>query len=188
MPSHSYAAGKIRLYKRGRSRFWQCTAFVGGRKYRKSTQEDNLIAAREFAEDWLLELQGRHRTGNLKHEKTVSEAAKQFVIEYETITQGERSPAWVRGHKDRLRLHLLPFFGDLGLSEVTAGKTQEYRMHRIQTSSTGKPPVSDVSAYGTILTNKLFCLYIQTVSSWALSRPQVTGKKSSEKTGFMKIS
>ncbi len=140
MPSHSYAAGKIRIYKRGRSRFWQCTAFVGGRKYRKSTHEDNLIAAREFAEDWLLELQGRHRTGNLKHEKTVNEAAEQFVIEYETITQGERSPAWVRGHKDRLRLHLLPFFGDLGLSEVTAGKAQEYRMHRIQTSSTGKPP------------------------------------------------
>ncbi|MCF6292254.1 MAG: hypothetical protein L3J04_02550 [Robiginitomaculum sp.] len=26
------------------------------------------------------------------------------------------------------------------MSEVTAGKTQEYRMHRIQTSSTGKPP------------------------------------------------
>ncbi len=31
----------------------------------------------------------------------------------------------------RLRLHLLPFFGKLRLSEVTPGKVQEYRVHRM---------------------------------------------------------
>jgi len=56
------------------------------------------------------------------------------------ITQGHRSPRWVEGHKARLRIHLIPFFGEMGLSEVTAGKVQEYRIHRIETSATGKPP------------------------------------------------
>ena len=51
--------------------------------------------------------------------------------EYEVITEGQRSPLWVKGHELRLQLHLLPFFGDLGLSQVTAGKVQEYRMHRM---------------------------------------------------------
>ena len=35
------------------------------------------------------------------------------------------------GHGIRLRLHLLPFFGDLGVSQVTPGKVQEYSVHRI---------------------------------------------------------
>jgi len=39
-----------------------------------------------------------------------------------------------------LRLHLLPFFGSLGLSQITAGTAQEYRVHRINNSPTGKPP------------------------------------------------
>ena len=40
------------------------------------------------------------------------------------------------------RLHLVPFFGNLGLSEVTAGKLQEYRIHRHQEAIAkhGKPP------------------------------------------------
>jgi len=67
-------------------------------------------------------------------------AAKQFEREYEVITDGQRSDKWIQGHKDRLRLHLLPFFGEFGLSQVSAGKVQEYRMHRIETSPKGKPP------------------------------------------------
>jgi integrase len=41
---------------------------------------------------------------------------------------------------DKIRLHLNPYFGDLGLSEVTSGKIQEYRLHRVTSSKTGKPP------------------------------------------------
>ncbi|MBL4619129.1 MAG: hypothetical protein JKX88_03405 [Marinicaulis sp.] len=55
-----------------------------------------------------------------------------FVEEYEIITEGQRSARWVEGHKARIRLHLEPFFGFLGLSQITAGKTQEYRIHRMK--------------------------------------------------------
>ena len=37
---------------------------------------------------------------------------------------------------------LVPFFGDLGISEITAGKIQDYRIHRHQEAiaKRGKPP------------------------------------------------
>jgi len=39
-------------------------------------------------------------------------------------------------------LHLVPFFGEFGVSEVTAGKVQEYRVHRATTPPTGgKQPI-----------------------------------------------
>jgi integrase len=37
----------------------------------------------------------------------------------------------VRGHQDRLRVHLLPFFGRTALSAITPGLVQEYRIHRM---------------------------------------------------------
>lgn len=36
----------------------------------------------------------------------------------------------VRAYESIIRVHLLPFFGKLALSEITAGKLQEYRIQR----------------------------------------------------------
>jgi integrase len=140
MISHEIMGGKVHVYKRENSRFWQCSTYLGGRNHRITTKEDSLSHAKEIAEDWYLELRGKARAGLLKTEKTFDVAAEQFLKEYEIITEGHRSPRWVEGHRIRLRLHLTPFFGELGISEVTAGKVQEYRVHRIGTSTTGKPP------------------------------------------------
>lgn len=46
----------------------------------------------------------------------------------------------MEGHSLRLRLHLNPFFEEKGLSEITAGTVQEYGIHRIETSATGRAP------------------------------------------------
>lgn len=81
-------------------------------------------------------MRGKSRAGILKTGKTFAEAAEQFLKEYAVITEGQRSPKWVEGHGIRLRLHLLPFFGDLKLTEVTPGRVQEYRVHRM----TARPP------------------------------------------------
>ena len=85
-------------------------------------------------------MRGKDRAGLLMSEKTFETAADRFLEEYEVITEGQRRPRWVEGYEIRLRLHLLPFVGDLGVSEVTAGKVQEYRVHRATTSTTGRPP------------------------------------------------
>ena len=47
------------------------------------------------------------------------------------ITEGQRSVRWTQGHAIRLRIHLSPFVDQMGLSEITAGTEQEYRVHRM---------------------------------------------------------
>jgi integrase len=139
VPSHDILGGLVQVYKRG-GRFWHCSASLNGRQYRVTTKEEGLPQAKQFAEDWFLELRGKSRAGLLKTEKTFAEAAEQFLKEYGVITEGQRSPKWVDGHGIRLRLHLLPFFGKFGLSEITPGQVQEYRVHRLTTPPAPNEP------------------------------------------------
>lgn len=140
--AHDLLGGKLHVYKRPNSRFWQCSAYEGGKNRRASTKEENLVKAKEFAEDWYLDIRGKLKRGELISERTFNDAAAQFEREFETITEGERNPVYVQGHKDRLRVHLKPFFGNMGLSQITPGQIQEYRIHRREKAikERGKPP------------------------------------------------
>ena len=94
-------------------------------------------------------LRGKDRAGELLNERTFAEAAEAFQKDYEVITEGQRSEKWVDGHKARIRLHLVPYFGKMRLSQVTAGAVQDYRVKRIQNPANGK-----ASAYLTPYTVK----------------------------------
>jgi len=134
--------GKLHLYRRERSSYWQCSTFLAGKNWRISTKEESLAHAKDFAEDWYLELRGKKREGELHVGRTFKQAAEQFLHEYEIITAGERSPQYVESLDLRLRVHLLPFFGDRVLSEITPGLVQEYRIHRATSRTdekTGEP-------------------------------------------------
>ena len=133
---------KVYVYKRPNSSFWQCSTYFAGKNRRISTKETSLAIAKEIAEDWYLELRGKLRDGEIKTEKTFREASEQYLHEYDIITQGQRSKKYVDDQHWRSRLHLVPFFGDLGLSEITPGKVQEYRLHRHEEAMAkrGKPP------------------------------------------------
>ena len=128
---HELMGGKLHLYRRERSTNWQCSTYLNGKNWRKSTGEDSLSRAKDFAEDWYLGLRGKKHAGVLKVGKTFNQAADQFLKEYEIITQGERSPAYVEMLKIKLRVHLRPFFGEKVLTEVTPGLVQKYRLHRM---------------------------------------------------------
>lgn len=107
-----------------------------------STKMEGIGEAKDVAEEWYLELRGKYKRGDLKHGRTFAHAAKQFTREFEIITQGERNAQYVEGHDRRLKLHLLPFFGNTLLSEITPGLVQEYRIHRLEKAveERGKPP------------------------------------------------
>ncbi len=126
---HELIGGKLHVYKRENSRFWQCSAYLAGKNRRMTTKEESLSHAKEIAEDWYLELRGKARAGGLTSGPTFKKAADQFLEEYELITQGQRSPLWVKTYEWMLRVYLLPFFGKLALSEITAGKVQDYRCY-----------------------------------------------------------
>lgn len=144
MPEHhTILGGKVHVYKRDDdSRYWQCASYLAGKNRRESTKEESLAKAKDFAEDWYLGLRGKIRDGALITEKTFRDAAVQFEREYEIITEGQRNRVYVNDNKRRLRIHLVPFFGNMGLSKINPGQVQEYRIHRRETAmkERGKPP------------------------------------------------
>jgi hypothetical protein len=127
---HELMDGRLHLYKRENSRHWQCSTFLNGRNWRKTTKEESLAHAKDIAEDWYLELRGKARAGILKTGKTFAEAAKHFLDEYITLIKDERSAKYIKGYEEKIRVHLNPFFGTKVLSEITAGLVQDYRVHR----------------------------------------------------------
>ncbi len=128
---HKILGDQVSLFQRSDSKRWHCSTSIKGRQYRKSTKQDSLAAAKDVAQDWYLNLHQQDREGILKSGRTFKQAAKKFEVEYEAITADRRSPKWVQGHKDRLRLHILPFMGSKVLKEITSGAGQEYRVHRM---------------------------------------------------------
>jgi integrase len=124
------AGGKLHLYKRENSDVWQCSAYMAGKNHRISTKERDPDRAKEVAEEWYLGLRVRKRTGELTGGPTFAQAASKFFPEYQTITAGERNPEYVKQHDDRLRVHLLPFFGKMPVSRIGPQIAQDYRVHR----------------------------------------------------------
>lgn len=143
-PAHMLLGGAVRVYKRdGSARYWQCSAHFDGKKFRTSTKEESLELAKQFAEDWYLGLKGKKIAGVLITEKTFSDVADIFLKEYQTITEGQRSAKWARGHEVRIRVHLNPFFGDMNISDITAGRVQEYRVARMTPKEEKSPHAED---------------------------------------------
>lgn len=142
MAHHVLMGGKLRVYKRENSEVWQCSTYLAGKNRRVSTKEESLARAKDFAEDWYLELKGKQRSGDIKGGKSFRFVAEQFMREYRVLTAGQRNPQYVDDHQRRIDLHLMPFFKDTSLSDITAGKVQEYRLHRATSrvdSKTGEP-------------------------------------------------
>ena len=139
---HTILGGKVHVYKRPNSSSWQCATYLAGKNRRTTTKEDSLSKAKEFAEDWYLQLRGKLRDGELKTGRMFRDAAKLYLREFDIMTQGQRNSTYARGQHARTNGYLVPFFGGMVLPEITAGKINEYRIHRLEEAkaSRGKPP------------------------------------------------
>lgn len=149
MQTHDMFDGRLQVYKRGESRFWQCAARVGSQRFRNSTKEEDLSRAKDVAEEWYLSLRGMMRNGELvKKERTFADAAEHYLRHARVLAVSVRSPKYIEYMELRMRRHILPFFGKVPLSEVNRGLVQSYRVKRaeetIAASATadkpGKPP------------------------------------------------
>jgi hypothetical protein len=139
---HTILVGKVHVYKRPNSSLWRCSSYFAGKNRRTSTKEESLAKAKEIAEDWYRQLRGKLRAGEIKSQKTFRDVSERYLHEYDIITQGQRNKRYVDGQHWRSSVHLVPFFGNLGISEITAGKIQEYR---VQGSRNGSPLCSTIS-------------------------------------------
>ena len=155
---HTILGGKVHVYRRPNSSSWQCASYLAGKNRRTTTKEDSLSKAKEFAEDWYLQLRGKLRNGELKSGKLFREAAKLYLREFDIITQGQRSPTYARGQHQRTDGHLTPFFGNMVLPEITAGKVNEYRIHRLEESKAlrGKPPAHNTMHQEIVTLRQIF--------------------------------
>jgi integrase len=155
---HTILGGKVHIYKRPNSSSWQCASYLAGKNRRTTTKEDSLSMAKEIAEDWYLQLRGKLRDGELKSGKLFREAAKLYLREFDIITQGQRSPTYARGQHARTNGHLIPFFGNMVLPEITAGKINEYRIHRLEECKAmrGKPPARNTMHQEIVTLRQIF--------------------------------
>lgn len=157
--THTLLDGKVHIYKRERSRFWQCSTFMNGRNHRTSTKEESLTFAKDFAQQWYMAMylsgqqtkqqnrinemlekfvrpltEGLPTVATVKPQKvtgpTFREAAEKFLVEFRTILKDQRSDKYISGQTQRVRAHLIPFFGDMPVASITGGTVQEYRLHR----------------------------------------------------------
>lgn len=155
---HVLMDGKLHVYRRERSPHWQCATYLDGHNYRQSTGQRSVTLAIAFAREWFLDRLAEKRLGLLNprklrsaerdsvaappaltrsepvrlpssKEKTFREAADAFVREYGVLTEGERNAEYAASKERIIRLRLLPFFGDLPLSKVSAAKIRDYRVH-----------------------------------------------------------
>ncbi len=157
--------GRLHIYRRPNSRFWQCSTYILRRNFRTSTKQESIPLAKEFAVEWYMEvyaaakrsergetvpaptyLRGGHpdildrRRRPVAAGPTFKQAADGFVKEYAISVQGERNEDYVAQKELTIRVHLMPFFGTKALNEITAGLIQDYRVHR-QTSRKNKKGV-----------------------------------------------
>lgn len=168
--NHTLMDGKVHVYRRDNSIYWQCSTYISGRNHRKSTKHDSLAMALDFAREWYMAVyvdSRRMQGSNLGqlllskvspyhkieeadtslHPKkrattgpTFAEAAKKFIAEYSVITQGERNERWAQDHVRRVNTHLMQYFGNMPVKDINAGLVQEYRIHRHTNGYRGKPP------------------------------------------------
>ena len=155
MAQHTLFGGKVKLYKRPRSPYWQVSAFLAGKNRRESTKKESLEEAIDFAEDWYLSFRGKLKVGELRSGKLFEKVAEVFEREFEVMTGGERSPQYVENLKLCIRVHLMPFFKGKSVTEITEATGIEYRMHRIQTSPTGSPPARTTIAHEFVALNHI---------------------------------
>ena len=53
--SHEIMDGQVHVYRRERSKFWQCAVYLGGKNHRQSTRQSNLAFAVAFGKDGFIE-------------------------------------------------------------------------------------------------------------------------------------
>ena len=95
---HQLMAGKLYVFKRDRSRFWQCSTFIR-RSLPPGKHDQGGVSplAKEFAEDWYLELKGQEACrGRCTVRKDIQGGGgKVSPCSMRPLPHGERSPQYV---------------------------------------------------------------------------------------------
>ncbi len=84
---HTILDCKVLVYKREESPIWQCSTYLKGKNRRVSTKEASLAKAKDFAEDWFLEMRGKSSRGEICGENYKSPSRSTMHHEIVTLRQ-----------------------------------------------------------------------------------------------------
>ncbi len=120
---HSLMDGKVHVYKRDNSRFWQCSTYLDGQNHRVSTKQETLTLAKEFAREWYMAVyvdsKRQHQTGHITqliHKFGFSEETKEYVVAKQPRQQKKDSGPTFREAAEK-------FIGEYGI--ITQGERNE---------------------------------------------------------------
>ena len=131
------------MYKRGEQLSAGSAQHISPARTAASRRKKRALSARRILpKTGILNLKESSGAERSSARRPFAQAAEQFLREYEIITEGQRNAQYVEGHGRRLKLHLLPFFGQMGLSEISAGQAAgvPHSPARKGDAERGKPP------------------------------------------------
>jgi integrase len=126
--------GKLHIYKRPRSSFWQCGFHHNGHYLRSSTKLEDLSAATEKAKQWYYEKQVEIRMGApvAPHNITFAYFAELAIKDYERLAeQGRGSKKYATSLKTLLNNDLIKFFGKYPLASINQQLWNRYLHQRL---------------------------------------------------------
>lgn len=127
--THTIVDGKVKLFKRPRSSYWQVAFRMGGHTVRQSTKTEDLAEAKEVAMELYLEARILHKKGI----PTVSKSFKS-VAEF-TVKQLQKSidAGGKVTYKDYIRninKYLIPFFGNKAITSIDGEALAAFAQYR----------------------------------------------------------
>jgi site-specific recombinase XerD len=118
---------KLKIYRIEGSQFWQVRCYLDGKMRTKSTKTSDKFTAIIQAKLFYWELNSSRRFRKIKNSEDNREDIKSFTVLAERVMQnqrvrvirGELSPMSCRNICYRIREHLMPFFGDQPIGDIT---------------------------------------------------------------------
>jgi integrase len=126
--------GKLHLYKRPRSNFWQCGFHHYGNYLRSSTKLTDLYAATEKAKQWYYEKQVEIRMGAPAAPRNITFVyhAELAIKDYQRLAEdGRGSMKYANSLKMLLNNDLIKFFGKYPLSSINQQLWNRYLHQRL---------------------------------------------------------
>ena len=124
--------GKLHIFRRQNSSFWWCGFHHHGKYLRTSTKETIKREAISFAEDWFHLKKVEIKSGKLviKKEKKFKTVAKDAIKSYRNaVKRGERSQSYFEGIERLLTNRILPFFGEMYISDIDNVQWRKFKKH-----------------------------------------------------------
>jgi hypothetical protein len=125
--SHSFRKGKIVLYKRARSSFWQAQLKYAPSKYKRiSTKKDDLDEALEVAEEKLYELNFRIKKGEPPDSRRFRDVAKIAIDQLQSELDAGYGKVIYKDYIAIINKYFIPFFKNTHVDNIDFKKLKEF--------------------------------------------------------------